>query len=380
MNGKGAPATRLALPECRTAVAGLAAIGLLLTLQLGAPPAGAETAAPTGNRPLRVATAATAPFVLPKTDPPAGFSVDLWNDLARRMRVEFTWSVVPTPFELLPAVQRGDADVAISAIAMTPERDKAVDFSHPYFDSGLQIMVPAREESAFLTTLRSIPWTAIGHLFVAAIVIIFLLANVLWLIERRANPDFRKKYLPAIGEGLWGSMLIIATGEHGDRNAPDVIKRIAVAVMWLLGIVLVAQLTATVTSSQTVQRLQSNIRGPDDLPGRTIASVPGSVAGDYLTQRGLRFVAVSYGPEAIRLLTQGEVQAVVFDAPTLQYWAAKQGNGAVQVVGPIFRLEKYAIAVAEGSALRKPINAALLELYADGTYEKLYAQWFSLNK
>jgi len=145
----------------------------------------------------------------------------------------------------------------------------------------------------------------------------------------------------------------------------------------LLGVVLIAQLTATVTSSQTVERLQSTIRGPEDLPGKRIASVPGTVAGDYLAQRGLPFVSVNYGPDGIRMLTEGEVQAVVFDAPTLQYWAAKQGQGVVRVVGPLFRQEKYAIAVAEGSGLRKRINQALLKIYEDGTYEQIYARWFS---
>jgi len=357
----------------RHIVTGLA----LATLYLAVPPADAASAAPARERPLRVVTIAVAPFVLPKTDPPAGFSIDLWIELARRMGAEFTWSVVPTPPEVLQAVQRGDADVAIAAITMTAERDKVVDFSHPYFDSGLQIMVRVQDESAFLTTLRSIPWPAIGNLFGAAIVIIFLLANVFWLVERRRNNDFPKSYLRAIGEGLWGTMLIVATGEHGDRNAPGVVKRVTVVLMWLLGVMLIAQLTATVTSSQTVQRLQSSIRGPDDLPGKTIASVPGTVAGDYLTQRGLPFVTVNSGPDGIRMLTEGEVQAIVFDAPVLQYYAAKQGNGLVQVVGPIFRQEKYGIAVAEGSALRKPINQALLELYDDGTYEKIYARWFS---
>jgi len=356
-------------------------IGLFLAaICLAMPPAQAASAAPAPERPLRVVTAPIAPFVLPKTAPPAGFSIDLWTEVARRMRVEFAWIIVPTPSELLPTVQRGDADVAIAAITMTPEREKVVDFSHPYFDSGLQVMVRARDESPFLITVLSIPWLALGQLLAAAIVIVFLLANVLWLIERRRNKDFPRSYLRAIGEGLWGTMLIIATGEHGDRNAPGVLKRVTVALMWLLGVVLIAQLTATVTSSQTVQRLQSSIRGPDDLPGKTIASVPGTIAGDYLTERGLPFVSVSYGPDAIRMLARGEVQAVVFDAPTLQYWAAKQGTGAVQVVGPIFRPEKYGIAVAEGSALRKPINEALLELYEDGTYEKLHSAWFSTPK
>ena len=68
------------------------------------------------------------------------------------------------------------------------------------------------------------------------------------------------------------------------------------------------------------------------------------------------------------------------DAPTLQYWEAKQGNRVVQVVGPIFRPEKYGIALAEGSAVRKTINAALLQLYVDGTYEEIYARWFLQNQ
>ena len=335
---------------------------------------------PVVERPLRVATIAVAPFVLPNTDPPVGFSVDLWTEVARRMSVQFTWTIVASPAELLQAVRRHDADVAIAAITMTPEFEKVVDFSIPYFDSGLQIAVRAQDESTFLATLRSIPWLTIGHLFAVAFIVVFLLANVLWLIERGSNNDFSSSYLRAIGEGLWGTMLIIATGEYGERRAPGVIKRVAVISMWLLGVVLIAQLTATVTSSQTVQRLRSSIRGPEDLPGKTIASVPGTVAADYLTQRGLPFTNVKSGPDGIRMLVEGEVQAVVFDAPTLQYWAARQGKGLVQVVGPVFRPEKYGIAVAEGSALRKAINEALLQLYVDGTYEKIHSAWFSAPK
>ena len=353
-------------------------IGLVLaTICLAVPQAEVATAAPMPDRPLRVATKVIAPFVLPKTDPLTGFSIDLWTELARRMRVEFTWSVVPTLPDLLRAVRRGDADVAIAAITITPEREKLLDFSYPYFDSGLQIMVRAQNENALLSTFRSIPWLAIGELFGAAIIVFFLLANVLWLIERRHNRNFQKPYLRAIGEGLWGTTLIIATGEHGDRDVPRVWKRFAVATMWLLGVVMIAQLTATVTTSQTVQRLRSIIQGPDDLPGKTIASVQGTAAADYLTARGLSFTPVRSAPETLRLLQQGAVQAMVFDAPALEYWAAKEGRGVLEVVGPIFRPEKYAIAVANGSALRKRIDITLLEIYKDGTYEKIHSAWFS---
>jgi ABC-type amino acid transport substrate-binding protein len=205
---------------------------------------------------------------------------------------------------------------------------------------------------------------------------VLLLAHVLWLIERRRDDAFAKPYLRAIGEGMWLTLLIIATGEHGERSIPGVVRRVAIVGLWLVGVVLTAHLTATVTSSQTAQRLQSSVNGPADLPGKAIATVPGSTAAEYLTQRALDFVPIQHTTEGIRMLTAGEVQAVVFDAPTLQYWASRQGGG-VQVVGSIFRPEKYGIAVANGSPLRKRINEALLAMFADGAYERLYANWFT---
>jgi polar amino acid transport system substrate-binding protein len=342
-----------------------------------APGADSSASAATAEPPptLRVVTLPTAPFVLPRTATPQGFSVDVWNEMARRLHVDSSWRVANDPATLLRAVRSGDADVAVGAIGMTPEREKVVDFSMAYFDSGLRIAVRTQSAGGLASNLRSIPWLAIGHLLLAGIVIIFVLANVLCLIERRNRAAAPKNYLRALGECLWRTLLVIATLSV-DSEAPAA-KRVAVVLVWLFGVVLIAQLTATVTSTQTIARMQSTIRGPDDLPGKSIASAPGTVAGDYLTARGLPFKSVTYGPDGIRMLVTGEVQAVVFDAPTLQYWAAKQGNGLVEVVGPLFRPQKYGIAVALGSPLRKQINQVLLNMYADGTYEKIYASWFA---
>src|SRR3954454_16291257 len=103
---------------------------------------------------------------------------------------------------------------------------------------------------------------------VAGAAILIVLAHVLWLVERRENPLFQRGYLRGVGEGVWGVIMIIATGEFGDRESSRVAKRIVIAGLWLFGVVLIAQFTATVTSSLTVQQLQCSIRGPDDLPGK----------------------------------------------------------------------------------------------------------------
>ncbi|CAD6552217.1 hypothetical protein LMG27952_05255 [Paraburkholderia hiiakae] len=329
---------------------------------------------------LRVAIAPVAPFVLPESATPVGFSIDIWYEIARRMHVDFRWDRVAKQPELLSAVQRGDADIAIAAITMTPEREKLVDFSLPYFDSGLQIMVRAQSDNSFVASLRSVPWLALGQFLAASVVIIFILANLVWLMERRSDPNFQKPWLRAVGEGLWVTMLIIATGEHGERESAGLWKRVLVPAMWLIGVVLIAQFTATVTSFQTVARLQSNIRGPDDLPGKTIGTAPGTVAAQYLAERGLPFVNIDSAADGFKMLMRGDVQAIVYDAPTLQYWAGRLGNGSLAVVGPIFMPAKYGIAVANGSPLRKTINETLLAMYEDGTYEQIYQKWFSASK
>ena len=219
-----------------------------------------------------------------------------------------------------------------------------------------------------------------GEILLVAALTVLLLANLLWLVERRGNPYFQRGYLRGVLEGLWGVMLIIATGEHGERENNGAVKRLTVVFMWVVGVVLVAQFTATVTASLTVQQLQSSIQGPGDLPGKTIATAPNSIAADYLTALHLPYVAITSAQEGYDRLLDGTVQAIVFDAPTLQYWQSRLGSGDLQVVGPVFRPLKYGIAVAGGSPLRKRINEALLELYADGTYEDIYRKWFAPAK
>ncbi|HEY3179636.1 MAG TPA: transporter substrate-binding domain-containing protein [Casimicrobiaceae bacterium] len=169
----------------------------LLALCSISPSFAAEVAA-TPTQPLRVVTGTIAPFVLKDGDKLTGFSVDLWNEVARRMRVEFAWVDAGSRDKQLEAVQRGDADIAISAIVMTPEREQYVDFSLSYFHSGLQILVRAEDESPILVTLLAIPWVVTAKLFAAAIVLMFLWANVLWFIERRRQPERIRGYLEAV--------------------------------------------------------------------------------------------------------------------------------------------------------------------------------------
>jgi len=79
---------------------------------------------------------------------------------------------------------------------------------------------------------------------------------------------------------------------------------------------------------------------------------------------------------AIEVLTDGQADAVVYDAPVLQHYASHEGRGAVHVVGPIFWEQQYGIALAENSPLRDPVNRALLRLMERGEYRRIQERWF----
>ncbi len=71
-----------------------------------------------------------------------GFDVDLWAEIAERIGVEY--ELKPMDFNgLIPGLTTGNLDVALAAIFIKSEREKKIDFSHPYFRAGLKVMVQA---------------------------------------------------------------------------------------------------------------------------------------------------------------------------------------------------------------------------------------------
>jgi polar amino acid transport system substrate-binding protein len=331
------------------------------------------------DKPLRVATKPLEPFVIKQNDRWAGFSIDLWDKIAQQLGWKYEWAEVKTVTDQLAAVQSGGADVAMAGISITPEREAVVDFSHPYFNAGLQIMVPAGGDHSLLSTLRTVITPSLLQLLGIALLVTLVMAHLIWLMERSINPEFPRAYLPGVLEGLWYTIGSIG-GNFVDEQPASVIRKLIQMAWVVIGIVLIAQFTASITTALTVQQLSSSISGPADLPGKSIATVRGSTAAKYLDAQHIAYVPVEKIDDAYDLLAQGNAQAVVYDAPVLLYYAATKGKGRVQMVGTIFKEETYGIALPTGSPLRKPINEALLKLKQDGSYEELYNKWFGSSK
>lgn len=78
---------------------------------------------------------ATRPFVFKAEDGTlSGFNVDIARAVCKAMKV--TCNLVPIPFkDVIPAIETGQVDFAVSSMLKTPERDLRVDFTDHYWRS-----------------------------------------------------------------------------------------------------------------------------------------------------------------------------------------------------------------------------------------------------
>lgn len=374
-------------PWIRMLVAGAALLTITIVVTIAGATAGARAAeaadappsttvvAPTGPATVRVVTKPLEPFVIRTDRGEIGFSIDLWNEIARRNGWSTEWVANETVGQLLDTVRAGGADVGIAGISMTREREDQLDFSYPMFDAGLQVMIDGDSSSGVSRLFSAVFTRDLGFFTLGLLVVLVVAGHFVWLYQRR-HGDVDHGYARGVGQGVWIATATALAGDLGE-GAPNRILGRIFAILWLLvGVVLVAMLTASVTSRLTVDSIDSDINGLGDLVDKQVVTVERTTASRYLDAVDQPYRTVATIDEAYGLLRSGSVDAIVFDAPVLAYHAVSKGRGREQLVGPVFNRESYGIAMPTGSTRREAVNRTLLELEADGTYARITQQWF----
>jgi polar amino acid transport system substrate-binding protein len=341
-------------------------------------PAPPSTPVVISGKTLKVVTRLVSPFVTEENGELGGFSIELWQNIAQELGIKSEFKKTGNITDLLDAVKSKQVDAGIAAISVTSQRERDFDFSQPIFDSGLQILVRSQgRQNALGRLVDSLFTPAFLQLLGIMLLIILIPAHIVWLVERNHKGGFleNSSYFPGIFKACWWAAGTLATQAEEMPKSPW--GRVMAVVWMFISVVFIAYFTATVTTSLTVEQLQSNIKGPQDLPGKRVATIAGSTSANYLSQQKVETKEFKQIDETFTALNNSDVDAVVFDAPILLYYAAHDGKGKVQVVGNIFRKESYAIALPNGSPYRKPINNALLSLQENGKYQEIYDKWFT---
>jgi polar amino acid transport system substrate-binding protein len=159
-----------------------------------------------GDRELIVATKEAAPFAMKADDGSwTGISIDLWRRISDQLQLRYRFVEDPTVPGLLEGTAQRKYDVAVAALTITAERERMVDFSQPFYLSGLGVAVPSAPPSAW----RLIAHTVGSFGFVQAILALVGLAAgvgiLVWMFERRHNEDFGGGAVKGLGTSIWWS-------------------------------------------------------------------------------------------------------------------------------------------------------------------------------
>ena len=345
---------------------------------LGADSVAAAEPAPDAAIPqwVRVAVLPMASAVEWEGDQPTGVIIDIWQDLAQRIGLETEYVRADTFRHVLERVARDEVDVGLGPIAITEERERLFDLTHPIAHSGLRVAVGQQDAPGFLSALRSLFSWQLLELLGTVLLLAIASGHLLWWFEHRGNPEsFPPQYPRGMWEAIWWIASTVVAGGCDNKHVASGLGR-TIAFAWMVGgIMLLAAFTSVLTATLTAEQVAGKIHGPKDLIGRTVGCQESAVSVKEVRRRG--GVAREYAKldEALDMLRRGELDAVVGENQQMMFLVNQSKNAGLRLVGPIFEAFDYGFGLPNGSPLRERLNTAILRMREDGTMERIREQW-----
>lgn len=287
--------------------------------------------------PLRVGAAPITAIVDWRGDHVEGPMVDVWNDVSRRLGLRAELVRFDTVAGLIEATEKGTIDLALGPLAITEERERILDLTHPVFHSGMRVAVRQRNETGLLSAARSmLSWRTLG-LAGLVLALALLSGHLLWWFECGHNPrSFPREYPRGVIEALWWIASTVITGGCDDKHVDGPLGRI-IAFAWMVGgIGLIAACTSVLTATMTAEQVAGVIHGPRDLAGRLVGVQQMAVTKGCVLKRGGIPQEYPTLREAVEALQLGMVEAVVGEMETLTHVINQVGKGRISLVGPSF--------------------------------------------
>lgn len=128
-----------------------------------------------------------------------------------------------------------------------------------------------------------------------------------------------------------------------------------------------------------VRKSDDSIQKPADLAEKSIATVTGGEAAVWINQN-LPNAKVTLFPNLTNSFLEfqaGRVDSVIYDYPTLAYYAKTEGARNSRVLkDSIGDRSQVAIAFPKGSELVEKVNKSLEKMRSDGRYDAINQKWF----
>ena len=331
---------------------------------------------------LKVVYTSAPPFIVKDNGQLKGISIWLWEKIAISLDIEYEF--VEMAFkDNLKSVQSGTADLSINPLTVTSERSKKMHFTIPFYASNSTVAVQQTTSAQrFFQFLGSIFSLNFIRAMIGLVLIISFFGIVLWMFERKKNPDAFRPGWKGIWDGIWWSVVTMTTVGYGDKT-PKSNGGKMVALVWMFsGLLFISGLTASVASTLTINQLSWSSESINDFKNRKSGTINSSATEDYLHNHFFKkikpYVDLS---EGLNGLVEGEIESFLYDEPILKYRLSNEAAFETLEILPIkFDLQFYAFAFSNHhDALNKAVSQKILE-YTEGMEWRLVLAEYDLTE
>ncbi|KAL4240267.1 Glutamate receptor ionotropic [Mactra antiquata] len=335
-----------------------------------------------------------------------GLCVDLLKILSVRMNFDYEmyevedreWGIEEngTWSGLIKSMLDGNADMVITSIKINHQRATAMDFSTPFLETGITIMVALRKgaisATAFLEPYDYPSWCLILVFSVHATgASIFIFE---WLSPSGLDKGKQtiREHKFSLFRSFWLIWAMLFGASVSTDNPRGMSSRFLANVWALFALVFLASYTANLAAFMITIDEFYDLSGIQDwrlmnptavTPHFRFATIPGGSTEANLRQnypRMHRYMA-KYNkdklPFAVNALKSGEIHAFIYDATVLEYLAGGDKDCNLITVGKWYAMTGYAVGFPKGSPFIDEVNKIILELQNNGELDRLQKFWLA---
>ncbi|XP_037300036.1 glutamate receptor 1 [Manduca sexta] len=313
-----------------------------------------------------------------------GFCKDLTDLIARRLGIKYELKIArerkhkPESFPgdwPVDEIIRKEADIVVAPLAVTPERQRVVDFSEPFLS--VDVPIHHKRTPKQLTDTFSFLRPLSKEIWLCVIFSFFAVSIVLFLVSRFSPHEWRSISISdthldhpvsstneiilhnefSIWNSFWFSLGSFM--QQGSDVVPRSLSgRIVGTVWWFFALILVCSYTANLAAYLIVERIAE-------------------------PTQSLNYVH-SLHTEMTQYSRKDLTNEKTFDASRTASTHVVDANGhpACDTMTRVCRYKNinYAIATSKDSPLKEAINLAIIQLKKDGVINKLWAKWIMTTK
>ncbi|XP_074866599.1 glutamate receptor ionotropic, NMDA 2A [Carettochelys insculpta] len=340
-----------------------------------------------------------------------GFCIDILKKLSRTVKFTYDLYLVTNGKHgkkvnnvwngMIGEVVYQRAVMAVGSLTINEERSEVVDFSVPFVETGISVMVSRSNgtvsPSAFLEPFSASVWVMMF------VMLLIVSAMAVFIFEYFSpvgyNRNLAKGKAPhgpsfTIGKAVWLLWGLVFNNSVPVQNPKGTTSKIMVSVWAFFAVIFLASYTANLAAFMIQEEFVDQVTGLSDKkfqrpydysPPFRFGTVPnGSTERNirnnypdmhlYMTKYNQKGVE-----DALVSLKTGKLDAFIYDAAVLNYKAGRDEGCKLVTIGSgyIFATTGYGIALQKGSPWKRQIDLALLQFVGDGEMEELETLWLT---